>query len=130
MAGTKRKSKRSLQKYPDLNPKVNLRSRTEQLDYDYLHLLSEEELKFLNQFSKEYVNASFKKSTRDNLHKTKAAKKDCYDRNNARNRDVLTKEKARKRIKYLEEVKKITTNPEEDMNNQIDIDLLGLRKKR
>ena len=65
------------------------------IDYDYLHRLTDEEKKWLNKFTEEYVNASL--NTEDlnlNFHNTDELKKDCYRRNNARNRDILTRAKA------------------------------------
>lgn len=57
--------------------------------------LSEKEKQWLNKFTEEYVNANLdSKNLRKNLHKTKKLKKDCYDRNNARNRCILTQVKA------------------------------------
>jgi hypothetical protein len=99
MAKKKRKpkSRRSQQEHPDLDPKFNLRSRLELIDQDYLDKLSPEELKWLNQFNREYVSASLdSENPRKNLHRNKKLRKSCYDQNNSRNRDVLTRAKAAK----------------------------------
>lgn len=61
------------------------------IDYDYVGKLSEKDKQWLNKFTEEYTNARFKPVPSQNLHKNKAMRKDCYDRNNARNRDILTK---------------------------------------
>lgn len=59
----------------------------------------------MNKFTKEYVNAEINnKKPKKNLHKTKALKKDCYDRNNARNRCIYTRSKASWNLKYFEDV--------------------------
>lgn len=89
------RKKRDLDKYPALNPRLNARTRFEVLDMDYLKKLSDEELKFMNQFMAEYVSGSFKKDdngeySRDNLHKTEEERRECYTRNNVRNRCGLT----------------------------------------
>ena len=68
-----------------LNPK----SRWELLDFDYIDQLTEEEKDFLNKFAEEYIHGSFE-NTRKDLHKTKTSKRECYNRNNARNRDLYT----------------------------------------
>jgi hypothetical protein len=89
------KTKRQRAKYPALRPELNLKTRYELIDYDYINNLTEEEKKWLNKFTEEYVNASL--NTQDlssNLHNTDELKKDCYRRNNARNRDILTRAKA------------------------------------
>lgn len=105
----KKRSRRDAQERPDLDPKFNLKTRTDLLDQDYLHKLSPEELDWLNKFNKEYVSASLNtESPRKNLHRNKKLRKDCYDRNNARNRDILTRAKASNRLidyeKLIEEV--------------------------
>jgi hypothetical protein len=81
-------------KFPALNKQYNLKSRSDLLECDYIHKLNDEEKAFLNKFNEEFVNASFEKDNKKNLHKTADLKKDCYDRNNARNRCILTKAKA------------------------------------
>lgn len=89
------KSKRSTTKYPALKPELNLKTRYELIDYDYVNRLSEQEKEWLNKFTEEYTNASLdSKDLHKNLHNTEALKKDCYSRNNARNRDILTRAKA------------------------------------
>lgn len=59
MKKTKKKNKRSKAKYPNLDKGLNLKSRTEVLDYDYLDKLSPENLAYLNKFSGEHYNAAF-----------------------------------------------------------------------
>jgi hypothetical protein len=108
-------NKRTKTKYPGLNKKVNTKVRQELIDYDYLNKLSPEEKEWLNKFSEEYNSASFKKSKKGNystknLHRTKKLRKECYDRNNSRNRDIFSITKANDMLKeadklntYLEE---------------------------
>ncbi len=89
---SKKKNRRQEKKYPNLNKQVNLKSRQQLLDYDYLSKLTHKEKKWLDKFSKEYINASLDaKKLEKNLHNTPKLKKDCYDRNNARNRDLFFK---------------------------------------
>lgn len=62
---------------------------------DYLKKLSDEELRFLNQFMGEYVSGAFKKNDSGeyssvNFHKTAEERRECYTRNNTRNRCGLT----------------------------------------
>lgn len=119
----KKKSRRSKTKYPALDPSLNLKTRTEQIDYDYIHKLSPKEKKWLNKFTEEFVNDSF---DRNNLEKnlyanTPTKKKECDDRNNARNRCILTQQRAQGKLEYVENNKKILgENPEETMNREID----------
>lgn len=109
----KKKTKRSRIKYSALDPTVNLKTRYELIaDYDYLDKLSDEEKAWLNKFTKEYVNADLDtKKKGKNLHRTKELRKDCYDRNNARNRCVWTKCKASGNFASINEVpEKIVEN--------------------
>jgi len=62
---------------------------------DYLKKLSKEDLEYLNQFMGEYVSGAFKKTSEgeyseDNMHKTVEERRECYTRNNTRNRCGLT----------------------------------------
>lgn len=119
----RKQSRRSQQENPDLDPRFNLKSRLELLDQDYLHELNPEELKWLNQFNKEFINASLnKENPRKNLHKNKKLRKDCYDRNNARNRDILTRAKASKQLDDFEELVDYSNNSnyEDYLINEID----------
>lgn len=89
------KKKRDLEKYPALNPRLNAKTRFEVLDMDYLKKLDDAELQFLNQFMAEYVSGAFKKSeeggySSSNLHQTPEERRECYTRNNVRNRCGLT----------------------------------------
>jgi hypothetical protein len=109
----KKKTKRSRVKYSALDPTVNLKTRYELIaDYDYLDKLNDQEKAWLNKFTKEYVNADLDtKKAGKNLHRTKSLRKDCYDRNNARNRCVWTKCKASGNFASLEDVpKKVIDN--------------------
>jgi hypothetical protein len=81
-------------KYPNLNPKYNLKSRREEIEdvESYLKQLNEEEKAWMNKFMGEYVGASLDfKNLENNLHNTKELKKSCTDRNNARNRDIQSR---------------------------------------
>jgi len=120
----KKTNQRSLTKQANLKPHLNLRTRQDLIDYDYLHKLNEKELEWLNKFTEEEINASFSKNNKKNFNKTDEEKRKCYNRNNARNRCILTKQKAAQRLKQLEDIKEKTKNPENQMNAKIDIDLL------
>lgn len=62
-------------------------------DQDYFKKLSPEERAWLSKFNREYYDGDFSKSGGgDALHKTKEQKRDCYNRNNAMNRDVSNRE--------------------------------------
>jgi hypothetical protein len=120
----KKTNLRAQTKQASLKPHLNLRTRQDLIDYDYLHKLNEKELEWLNKFTEEEVNATFSKNNKKNLNKSDDDKRRCYNKNNARNRCILTRQKAAQRLKQLEDVKEKTKNPEEQMNAKIDIDLL------
>lgn len=110
-----KKTKRQKNRYPALNKEVNLKTRSDLIEADYLDKLSKKELEWLNNFNEEYINANFKHSGK-RIHKktvkTKIVKKsgeikevdtekqDAEARNNARNRCIFTREKAANRLNY------------------------------
>lgn len=81
------------EKYPALRPELNLKTRWELIDYDYVDKLSDKEKRWLNKFTEEYTNAKLNHKGKK-LHSTKKLRKDCYDMNNSRNRCILTRSKA------------------------------------
>lgn len=96
----KKRSRRSREKYPALKKDLNLKTRYELIDYDYLDKLGPDELEWLNKFTSEYTNADFRHTKP--LHKTKKRRKECYSANNARNRCIFTRNKACGQLEYLD----------------------------
>ena len=77
----------------------------------------------MNQFNKEYVGDSLdREQPKNNLHNTRALIKDCGDRNNSRNRDVLTRAKAANHLADYEELvdKAETHTVEDDIIGELD----------
>ena len=75
-------NRRSAEKYPALNKKFNLKTRSDIIDYDYVDKLPEiwidpitgkkyNPKQFLNDFTNEYINASFSKKKKERVHKQK-----------------------------------------------------------
>lgn len=88
----KKKSRRENAKFPNLQPHLNLKIRQEEIYVDYLSKLNDSEKAWLDKFNAEYVNASLdRKNIKNNLHNSRKWIKECTDRNNARNRDILAK---------------------------------------
>lgn len=195
----KKKTKRSQSKYPALDPSLNLKTRVENLDFDYINTLPEEwtdlatgkkynPKQYLNDFVNEYVHAEFD-NTKKRIHKKKRVenqkneplrqlkqevldslkvinelilksniahaskvhlkkillkfkdqlkrqfktelsyiddsyKKDAYDRNNSRNRCVLTRAKAQGKastIDILPETYAMKENVEDELIEAIDL---------
>lgn len=107
MKKRKKLTRRGSTKHPNLKPELNLKTRYELIDYDYLNDLTEKEKDYLDKFTKEYVSASFDTDNPNkNLHKTKKLRNQVYGQNNSRNRCVWTKAKASGQNLYLEEMKK------------------------
>ena len=122
-----KKNKRNQTEYPAIDVQVNLKARYEEiLDInEYFHTLPEDAKKWMNKFTDEYVNDVLnRKNLKKNLHNTKKLKKSCDDRNNARNRDILTKKKITNNLRYIEELTKRdeTYNPEDDLITKIDVE--------
>lgn len=65
----------------------------------YAHLLSHEEKQWMNQFMKEYNEATTQDAV---FHTTAETRKICNDKNNARNRCWYTEEAAANRLNLVE----------------------------
>lgn len=88
-----RNDRRSKVKTPGLKKQYNLKSRQEFLDMDYIDKLNDSEKEWLNKFIEEEVNADFRHKGKK-LNRTKKERQKIYNNNNARNRDIYTREKA------------------------------------
>jgi hypothetical protein len=172
----KKITKRSEAKYPALDPLLNLKTRFDNLDYDYLDQLNPKELQYLNDFTNEYTNVVFDKTKKRTMKKKKTEsdknvhlrelnkkmvliveniqdlinktninytskvrlkkiitkmkttfrkqikkelvyiddtyKKDAYDRNNSRNRCVLTRARAHGKALGIDEISEDHTDNE------------------
>jgi predicted PolB exonuclease-like 3'-5' exonuclease len=108
---------------------LNLKTRYDLVDYDYLDSLSDKEKEWLNRFTEEYVHANMNHKGKV-LHRTKKMKKDCYDRNNSRNRCILTKSKAMGSSVSLIDVTEepVDENAENNLINKIDLEKRGLKE--
>lgn len=82
----KRKTRRSNSKYPALNPHLNLKTRFESLDFDYIDSLPEiwvdpvtgkkhNPKQFLNDYANEAIHADFK-TNKKRIHKKKRVESD------------------------------------------------------
>ncbi len=92
----KKKTRRSQVKHPGLEKRWNSKIKQEYIDYDekYLEDLNKnpEAKEWMNKFSEEYIGA--KLNHEDPIHDTPKLRKDCFDRNNQRNRCLLSNVKA------------------------------------
>lgn len=126
----KSKKKRDLEKYPALNPRLNAKTRFEVLDMDYLKKLSDEELEFMNRFMAEYVSGAFKKDengeySSENLHKTQEERRECYTRNNTRNRCALTISNATGQTIRSDDITSIMDNISEEESDKQNSNILS-----
>lgn len=107
----KKKTLRSKQKYPQFDPRFSPRVRAEYMDIDYADKLPEDEFvegpngkmmsvkEWYHKFLSEYDAASLDyKELNNNFHNTPELKKECTDRNNARNRCAYGIAKAGERV--------------------------------
>jgi hypothetical protein len=69
------------------------------MDFDYLDKLSDSEKQWLSNFMEEYVSGNFTHKGKI-MHRTKKEKRECYSRNNSRNRDALSISNATGRSVY------------------------------
>lgn len=74
------------------------------VDYDYLEDLSEEELNFMNKFTKEYYegNLDHSKQKHPNRVQIHPENNDCYDLNNTRNSDLFSDRKGKRQLTYTQ----------------------------
>lgn len=114
MTDKKRKSRRNKVKHASLKTRYNSRIRQEAIDMDYLDKLDDTvkncklpngematEMEYLSRFMEEWNNASVTKQSEaenNTFHRTAELTKDCTDRNNARQRDILSQAKAQNRV--------------------------------
>lgn len=128
----KKRTRRAKSKFPALKKKYTLKIRQDLLDYDYIDKLSDEEKAYLNQFTEEWLNASFVKTksgnySSKNLHKTQAQRREAYSRNNRRNNDVYSIAKTSNKLgdsrEVVRELESHSKNVEDDL-----IDILDIKK--
>lgn len=85
---------------------MNLKTRADEIEVDYLKKLSPEQLEYLNKFNEEYVNASLnRKQLKKNLHNTKSLKQAVDKRNNERKECAYTRSKASNNLKFIDDFK-------------------------
>jgi hypothetical protein len=101
-------------RWDNLNKRKNLKLRQDYMDTFFINgvtsvtgegkgirALTEEEKDWLNNFYGEYYNASVNhRSYEEQLHDNEELVKDCYDRNNSRNRCLLNKGKAINKVEF------------------------------
>lgn len=131
------KTKKDRAKLAGIKKNYNLKIRQEILDQDYIDKLSDKEKDWLSRFNEEYVSANFNhegKRIHPKKYKTKKVKttgatrkidvfkKDCEDKNNARNRDSYAITKSNNMLKgakdaqtAVEGIRNYVTNETEDM---------------
>lgn len=103
----KQKTRRNNLPYPALSPQHNLKTRYEEISdvASYAHLLNEEEKQWLNSFMEEEVCANFDhKGIKLNDKNDAATRSRIYNRNNERNRCIITREAAQGTMNYIEDM--------------------------
>lgn len=116
-----KKSRRAKTKNSALRPELNLKTRQHLIDYDYVNKLNEEEKAWLNKFTEEYTIARLdSKKLKNNLHNTDALKKDCYDRNNARNRCIMTRVQAQGLLADIAELRDNPVKEDDEVEELLD----------
>lgn len=102
----KKKKRREMEPYPALKRELNLKTRQDEIEVDYLNKLNKDELEWLNKFNSEYVNASLdRENLENNLHKTKKLKQSIDKHNNERKECAYTRSKASYNLKYIDDFK-------------------------
>lgn len=128
-----KKTQRAEYPYPGIAPWLNPKTRAELIDHDYISKLSDEEKAYLSKFNEEYLSGTFEHDSTD-LHKGKKRKRDCYNRNNSRNRDVFSRNRTHGWVGDDQTPKKILeqtpTSPESQENTLIDLLDVKIKKDR
>ena len=131
---TKAKPKKKIRKWDTVKLNglaKNLFSKIKQeyWDYDYIEQLSDKEKAWLNEFVLEYLGANLDNKSNPERrifhNKKKAWRKNCFDMNNSRNRDILSVMRAQGLIDYgygsdIDEENSPTWFSEDDMLDYID----------
>lgn len=79
-------------------------------------------LEWLNSFVEEHINANFKHKG-IKLMKKVAEKRERYRRNNSRNKDIYTREKAQGKLNYIEDIKdRSGIEPQDDFDLEVSLD--------
>lgn len=124
---TKKKNNlRARTKFPEFKVNLNLKTRYEEISdiMQYANTLPNKEKKWLSEFVAEYINADFQHGGVIR-HKTKRLKKSCYDKNNARNRDILTQAKAQGTAVVFSQL-----NDKEDNVDEMDVLIEKIDRKK
>lgn len=125
-------NRRTKSKYPGLDTNLNPRIRWEYMDQDYISKLSPKEKDWLNRFNEEFNGAKFDHDGTV-LHKSAKKKRECYNKNNARNRCVYSLAKARGTLDNMEVTKmEAIKSDENEVNNDVEdilIDYIDSKKK-
>lgn len=98
-----KKKTRKTTKYPALEPQLNLKTRYEEIEdlASYAKDLPEDAKEWLNAFAEEEICANFNHRG-PKLNTEVDEKRRCYRNNNARNRCIMTREKAQGTLNYIE----------------------------
>lgn len=91
-----------------MEPSVNLKTRQEEINdvLTYFHKLSPKEKEWMNSFMEEENSVNFNHRG-PKLNKSKEDKKRIYNKNNARNRCIYTREKSQDKLGYFEKIEDI-----------------------
>jgi hypothetical protein len=110
-----KKTRRSKHKYPGLIKQYTNKIRREYLDQDYIDKLSPEEKKWLSNFNEEWLGANFNHGG-EILHKKKEEKREIYNRNNSRNRDIIGQMNAQNKLIASDKIKDMLEKEELNQN--------------
>jgi hypothetical protein len=113
---------RHKEKFAALNFKRQVKTRLPQLDCDYVDKLNDKDKAWLNAFLEETVITNFDHKGKK-FYKSKKAKREFYNSNNARNRCMYTKAEAMHTIintKNPNALSAIIDNTDKDTKNEIE----------
>jgi hypothetical protein len=127
---TKPKKKRDIAAVPGLDKTLFSKVKQEYHDIDYSSVLSSKEKKWASQFMEEYLGANLKESSlvdkygEKAMHKSAEQRKDCFDRNNQRNRDIYSRNRAIGKLTSITDPDILTKLDELYMNESYEDELI------
>lgn len=124
------KTKRSRVKNAALIPRFNSKIRQPTIDQDYIDKLNDKEKEWLASFMEETNNANFNHGGKKH-YKTKTKKREIYNANNARQRDIMSQQQAMGRLnEFNKETEAYLENEEAQSMSDIEDSLIDYIDKK
>lgn len=98
-----------------LEPKTFPKNKQWAIDQDYYHLLCPLDKEWMSKFNNEFYGGKIKKGDPTALHNTDDLRKECYNRNNAANRDTYAIKNGVGCLDFPESIEDVINMTEDDV---------------